>query len=136
MLFDDIPQRLAALVRAKQDIDPTTYSYAAISRSVGVSRETVRQWVSGESTPRLDKYEDLAICLGSSALYILFGIEEEMPVNTVRAYLTKAEAKIISALRSCPPEMIAKIEDFVAFQLAQTPPSNLQSFPVRRATDK
>ena len=51
----------------------------ALGEKLGVSRQAVIKWESGQAVPDLDTVAKLCLALGFSADYLLFGREETAP---------------------------------------------------------
>ena len=56
-----------------------------LGEKLGVSRQAVSKWESGQAVPDLDTVAKLCLALGFSADYLLFGREETAPAESAPA---------------------------------------------------
>ncbi len=63
----ELGKRLEILMKAKN------LSTAQLAKTLGVSYNTVRKWITGQRFPKEDKLKDLTEFFGVSADYLLFG---------------------------------------------------------------
>ncbi len=103
----DIPgiaQRIKKLLAEAKARDPKHYNFAAIGRRLDVSHETVRSWEKGINVPRLDKFDALAKELGTTDMYLLYGVENETSGSAVRVLVKPEEFEILDSIRHLNPE--------------------------------
>ena len=109
------------------------FTQTSLAAAMGVSRESISQWESGETTPKRARMEKLAVLLATTANNLLFGESEK--------YLTAKERKLLADWNTLSPELkerFAKRVNIIATALKETLPGEM-SFdtipPRRRHTD-
>lgn len=105
------------------------FTQASLAEKMRVSRESVSQWESGETTPRRARMEKLAELLQTTAHYLLFG--------DAGKHLTAKEQKLLEDWNTLPSELkqdYAKRINIIATALKQTLPNEVSfdTIPPRR----
>lgn len=59
----------------KKALDERNLKVAEFSRMSGISQSTLSDWKTGRSTPKADKMQKIAECLGVSVEYLMTGID-------------------------------------------------------------
>jgi transcriptional regulator with XRE-family HTH domain len=99
-----------------------------IGELLGVGKEAVRKWRAGVNSPKLENIEALAHHLGSSEEYILFGIESNQDVNSIRERISQPgdELALLRLFRASNREgKTLTLKAAAAYQLAHPAAQNI-----------
>jgi transcriptional regulator with XRE-family HTH domain len=88
-------------------------SQTDFAQKLGVSRQTVSQFITGEHAPRLDKVEDISEALGVPAFYLLMGPEERARWDDISKPKTDLSAieRRLAALEGAKPSLASPQSD-------------------------
>ncbi len=95
---------------------------------LGVGKEAVRKWRAGTNSPKLENIMSLAHHLGTSEEFILFGLESDQDVNSIRERICQPgdELSLLRLFRASNREgKQLSLKAAAAYQLAHPAPQNI-----------
>lgn len=129
-----IAQRIFDFIESQQKQDAERYSYAAIGKRIGKTREAVRQYAKGDTWPRLDVLYELAAVIGAPIEWLLFGVtwdETEIMSLREKACISKEECQVLDIFRKTNAAgQFLILGTILSIQMAHPISDNVEAFPV------